>query len=177
VLGSDVVPQLVDYARQGCPPDWQFAVVQDVRIPFEKNVADFASFFSVFTHLLHEESFCYLMEARRVLKPGGLIVFSFLEFQHNWEVFRSTFKELLKGRPSVHLNMFMSRDAIELWARELGMSIIDFRGASDAFIELPEPVIHDDGTRSEGMVALGQSVCVLRNDKVPGDGRLRRLMA
>src|SRR5438093_8063384 len=76
VLGTDVVPELVDYARMGCPPNWQFAVVDDIRIPFAKNEADFASFFSVFTHLLYEESFCYLIEARKVVKPGGLIVFS-----------------------------------------------------------------------------------------------------
>ena len=35
--------------------------------------------FSVFTHLLHEESFIYLEDFKRVLKPGGSVVFSFLE--------------------------------------------------------------------------------------------------
>jgi len=174
VLGTDVVPQLIEYARLGCPLDWEFAVVEGVRIPFARDVADFAAFFSVFTHLLYEESFCYLMEARRVVKPGGLVVFSFLEFQQHWAIFRSTVKALRHGGGSVHLNMFVSRDTIELWARELGMSIIDIRSGSDAFIELPEPVVHDDGRRSAGKTAFGQSVCVLRNDKSYGDGRLRR---
>jgi ubiquinone/menaquinone biosynthesis C-methylase UbiE len=55
-LGTDVVQQLLDYARDGCPPAWQFALVEDIRIPFPDNCADYACFFSVFTHLLHEES-------------------------------------------------------------------------------------------------------------------------
>ena len=63
VLGTDVVPELIDYAKIGCPPTWQFTVVEDIRIPFAENEADFASFFSVFTHLLFEESFCYLLES------------------------------------------------------------------------------------------------------------------
>lgn len=165
VLGTDVVPELVDYARTGCPPSWQFVVVEDIRIPLADDEADFASFFSVFTHLLFQESFCYLLEARRVVKPGGTIVFSFLEFEQNWEVFKDSYKALRHGLPQLHLTMFTDRNAVEVWARHLGMSIIDIRAGTDAFIELAAPIVHDDGTRSEGKVAFGQSVCVLRNDK------------
>jgi|SRR5690348_9556181 len=167
VLGTDVVPELIDYAKIGCPPSWQFTVVEDIRIPFAENEADFASFFSVFTHLLFEESFCYLLEARRVVKPGGTIVFSFLEFEQNWQVFNDAYKAVRHGLPQLHLTMFMDRAACETWARRLGLSIIDIRAGSDAFVELAGPVVHDDGTRSEGTVAFGQSVCVLRNDKTP----------
>jgi len=172
VLATDVVPEFVDYARIGCPANWQFAVVEDTRIPFAKDEADFASFFSVFTHLLYEESFSYLIEARRVVKPGGFIVFSFLEFEHNWQIFKDTVKAVRQRRPIVHLNMFIGRDAIEQWARRLGMSIIDIRTASDPFVELVEPVIYDDGKRSEDKVAFEQSVCVLRNDKVQHERRV-----
>ena len=172
VLGTDVVPELIDYAKIGCPPTWQFTVVEDIRIPFAENEADFASFFSVFTHLLFEESFCYLLEARRVVKPGGTIVFSFLEFEQNWQVFNDAYKALRHGLPQLHLTTFMDRTACEAWARHLGMSIIDIRAGTDTFIELPGPVVHDDGSRSEGKVAFGQSVCVLRNDKVPREKRV-----
>jgi SAM-dependent methyltransferase len=169
VLGTDVVPELLDYARIGCPPTWQFALVEDIRIPFPKHDADFASFFSVFTHLLHEETYCYLAEARRVVKPGGLIVFSFLEFEHNWKVFNDTARAVREGRPDVHLNMFIGRDAIQIWAHHLGMTIVDVRAATDHFINLPDSVITDNGERIEGSVALGQSICVLRNDKARRD--------
>lgn len=165
VLATDVVQELLDYARIGCPPDWEFRLVDDVRIPFGNNEADVAAFFSVFTHLLHDECYCYLVEARRVVKPGGLIVFSFLEFEQNWQIFKGDWQALQEGRPRVHLNSFIGRDAIDVWARHLGMAIVDIRSGTEAFIELPVPVTRDDGARLEGAAALGQSICVLRNDK------------
>jgi ubiquinone/menaquinone biosynthesis C-methylase UbiE len=165
VLGTDVVPELLDYAQNGCPPQWQFRLVEGTRIPFGNNEADVAAFFSVFSHLLHDESYCYLVEARRVVKPGGTIVFSFLEFEQNWDIFKGDWQALLDGRSRVHLNSFIGRDAIEVWARHLGMAIVDIRSGTDAFIELPAPVVGDDGARTEGSVAFGQSICVLRNDK------------
>lgn len=164
-LGTDVVQELLDYARQGCPPAWQFVRVDDIRIPFADNTADWACFYSVFTHLLHEESYCYLLEARRVVKPGGRIVFSFLEYAHNWDIFKSTSDVIQAGGTNVHLNMFIGRDAIEAWTRHLGMTIVDIRAATDPFVALSRPVAYDDGRRVEGMAALGQSVCVVANDK------------
>jgi ubiquinone/menaquinone biosynthesis C-methylase UbiE len=127
-LGTDVVQQLLDYAREGCPASWQFALVEDIRIPFPDDCADFACFFSVFTHLLHEESYCYLLEAQRVVKPGGRMVFSFLEYAHNWDIFKSTYDVIRANRSNVHLNVFIGRDAIEAWTKHLGMTIVDLRG-------------------------------------------------
>ena len=164
-LGIDVVRELLDYAQEDCPAAWEFALVEDIRIPFADNCADMACFFSVFTHLLHEETYCYLLEARRVVKPGGRIVFSFLEFEHNWEIFESTYKTIRANGNNVHLTTFIGRDAIESWARHLGMTIIEIRIASDPFITLSRPISYDDGRQFENVAALGQSVCVLRNDK------------
>jgi SAM-dependent methyltransferase len=164
-LGTDVVRELLDYARQGCPPSWRFELVEDIRIPFQDNSADFATFFSVFTHLLHEESYCYLLEARRVVKPGGKIVFSFLEFEHNWPIFEATVNAVREGGATVHLNTFIGRDAVAAWASHLGLTIVEIHAATEPFIALSRPVTYDDGRRAEGMAALGQSVCVLQNDK------------
>lgn len=164
-LGTDVVQELLDYARNGCPDSWQFALVEDIRIPFPDNSVDLACFFSVFTHLLHEESYCYLLEARRVVKPGGKIVFSFLEYEHNWQVFEDTFSTILRGGASVHLNTFIGRDAIEAWTNHLGLKILEMHAATEPFIELSRPITYDDGRKVEGVAALGQSVCVLGNDK------------
>ncbi len=164
-LGTDVVQELLDYARNGCPASWQFALVEDLRIPFPDNSVDLACFFSVFTHLLPEESYCYLFEARRVVKPGGKIVFSFLEYEHNWQIFEDTVMAMQGGGTSVHLNTFIGRDAIEAWTDHLGLKILTMHAATERFIELSRPITYDDGRRVEGVAALGQSVCVLGNDK------------
>jgi SAM-dependent methyltransferase len=172
LLGTDVVRELLDYAKEGCPASWQFVEVEDIRIPFADNSADFATFFSVFTHLLQEESYCYLLEARRVVKPGGRIVFSFLEYEYNWTIFEDTCGVIRGGGTNVHLNMFIGRDAIEAWARHAGFSIAEFHAATEPFIDLSRPITWDDGRRVEGKAALGQSICVLVNDKpvVRGSG-------
>src|ERR1700704_3527549 len=69
-LGIDVVPELVDYARTLVGrTDWRFEVAEGFRIPEQDCRADVVCFFSVFTHLLHEQSYLYLQEAKRVLKP------------------------------------------------------------------------------------------------------------
>src|SRR4051812_14631544 len=78
-LGTDIVPELVSYARKLVDrPDWRFQLVKGIDIPENDAQADVVCFFSVFTHLSHEDSYRYLCEAKRVLKPGGKIVFSFL---------------------------------------------------------------------------------------------------
>jgi SAM-dependent methyltransferase len=77
-LGIDIVPEFISYARELVRrPNWRFEIAKGLSIPEEDGVADLVCFFSVFTHLLHEQTYCYLEEARRVLKPGGKIVFSF----------------------------------------------------------------------------------------------------
>jgi SAM-dependent methyltransferase len=165
-LGTDVVPELLDYARRGCPPSWQFEVVEGLRIPFADSCADFATFFSVFTHLLHEESFAYLVEARRVVRPGGTIVFSFLEFGLHWDVFEATAIATMRGQPTGHLNVFIGRDAIEAWAAHLGLEVVAIHAGTDPFI----PALPADpatGAAAAPAQGLGQSVCVLRNRKAP----------
>ncbi|MEP6941987.1 MAG: class I SAM-dependent methyltransferase [Betaproteobacteria bacterium] len=165
VLATDVVPEFLDYAKEGCPATWQFAEVDDVRIPFPDDCADFACFFSVFTHLLHEESYCYLLEAQRVVKPGGVVVFSFLEFEDNWQTFENTYKNIRDGRDNDHLNTFIGRDVIKAWAAHTDLTVIEVRGAHDPFVELSRPIDFDDGHRAQKRSAMGQSVCAMRNSK------------
>jgi ubiquinone/menaquinone biosynthesis C-methylase UbiE len=79
-LGTDVVPELLAYAESRCKrPDWRFEPVGGLVIPAADQTADVVMFFSVFTHLAARESAAYLAEAKRVLKPGGIIVASFLD--------------------------------------------------------------------------------------------------
>lgn len=162
-FGTDVVPDLIAYARSTVGrPDWRFEVIDGFTIPEADGVADMVCFFSVFTHLLHEQTYLYLEEASRVLKPGGKIVLSFLEFalEYHWGVFISSLGEMRAARPQP-LQMFLDRSALTQFARHLGLTIDEFRDGTDRFIPLPQRVVFENGVVYEDFAEFGQSVCVL----------------
>ena len=161
-LGIDIVPELLDYARNLCNrADWRFELGEGLTIPEQDGAADMVSFFSVFTHLLHEHSYLYLQEARRVLRSGGKVVFTFVEFAipSHWAVFESSLASLGAPQP---LSQFVSRDGIAAWASHLGFEIEAIHDGDKPHIPLPHPVTTDHGKVMEEMGNLGQSVCVLR---------------
>jgi len=148
-LGFDLVPELVEHAKRIVDrPEWRFEVIDHIEIPEGEGVADMVCFFSVLTHLLHEQGYWYLEEAKRVLRPGGRILFSFLEFTEpgHWRVFADTL-EGTKQRFTFPLNVFIDRDALPIWAEHLGMELVEIRGAA-------EDVVPGGN--------LGQAICVLQ---------------
>jgi SAM-dependent methyltransferase len=160
-LGIDVVPDLVDYARTFVDrADWRFEVTDGLHIAVDNDVADMVCFFSVFTHLLHEQSYAYLREAKRVLKPGGKIVFSFLDFAIpcHWDIFEGNLAATTGDYP---LNMFMSRDGIRVWADHLQLEVAAMHNGDAPHIPLSHAVTLSDGRVMEEYGHLGQSVCVL----------------
>jgi SAM-dependent methyltransferase len=162
-VGTDVVPQLLDYARRKVGrPDFRFEMVDAIQLPVPDAEADFVAFFSVFTHLLHEESYVYLQEAYRALRPGGKVVFSFLEFrlQGAWPVFEANLDWVRKRYHAGHLNVFMHRADLTLWAERLGFELVAFQDGATPFI----PVAAESATETvpAGTYALGQSACILR---------------
>lgn len=164
-LGIDIVPALVEYARElVARPDWRFEVGQGLTIPEQDAQADVVCFFSVFTHLKHEETYQYLLEAKRVLKPTGKIIFSFLEFAnpHHWGVFQHNVTFSALDKP---LDQFMSLDAIKIWAYHLDMQVLTLSKAGQ--IRLSREFQVDDGSVLKGTVLLGQSVCVLSQTPYP----------
>ncbi len=162
-LGIDIVPELVDHARQiVARPDWRFEVAKGLSIPEKDGVVDIACFFSVFTHLLHEQSYVYLQEAKRVLKPGGKIVFSFLDFTipDHWHVLEANLIDLeLNSHP---LNMFISKDAIRVWAEHLGLEVVAIEDGNTNYVPLSKPIVYENGAVFDKLGTLGQSVCALR---------------
>jgi hypothetical protein len=91
-------------------------------------------------------------------------VFSFLEYRadKHWKEFENVVAAA--DRPHA-LTVFLSRDAIEVWARRLGLEIVSVIDGEKPHVPLPQPVTYDDGTVVEGLATLGptgQSVCVLR---------------
>jgi ubiquinone/menaquinone biosynthesis C-methylase UbiE len=151
-LGTDVVPQLLNFAREKCPAAFRFELVEDLTIPADDCSADIVSVFSVFTHLRHEESYLYLREIHRVLRPLGRVILSFVEFAepYHWSIFNDTVYNAELGLQP-HLNQFIERNALQAWADHLGF-------ATERFIYGHESSI----PTNNGPAAFGQSVAILR---------------
>lgn len=144
--------------------NWRFEVARGLTIPERDGRADVVCFFSVFTHLRHEETYLYLQEAKRVLKPTGKIIFSFLEFPnpHHWQVFENNMDSVAKDKP---LNQFMSLDAIKIWAYHLEMQIVSLNRAGK--VALSQEFQLEDGHVLKDSAMLGQSVCVISKRPQP----------
>ena len=145
-IGTDVVRALLDYAATKCRPEFRFVLHRELSIPRAPASLDIACAFSVFTHLLHHESFAYLEEMRRVVRPGGRIVFSFLEFAEpaHWSVFEQTV-QARRGGANPPLNQFIERNVIASWTAHLRLS-------TPTFI---------DASTNTGSGALGQATAIL----------------
>jgi SAM-dependent methyltransferase len=160
--GTDVVPQLLEYARAICAqPSWEFVETDGASIPFPDGSADFVCMFSVVTHVLHEQSFRYFLEASRCLRAGGRLVVSFLEFRvpSHWAIFEAS---ALAADPGCHHNQFVDRDAIAAWAGHSGLEVESIRGGDTMHIPIPEEIVFESGDRQGSLGSLGQLVAVLR---------------
>lgn len=132
-LGIDIVQALLDYAASKSPPSYRFMLNRTLHIPAPDASADMLCAFSVFTHLLHTETYLYLEDIRRVLRPGGRLVFSFLEFaaSEHWSMFAATVEAHRTGTLP-HLNQFIERDVVDLWCDKLGYVREAFISGTDA---------------------------------------------
>ena len=145
--GLDIVQALLDYAKSKTPASYRYILNKQLALPVDDASADFVTAFSVFTHLLHAESYIYMEEAQRALKPGGKLVFSFIEFRQpeHWPAFEGEIVTRKSGLDAV-LNTFIDRHAIRVWAAKLNFGTVDFIDALDAPF---------------GGAPLGQSVAIL----------------
>jgi len=145
--GTDIVQRLLDYAKSISPNHYVYKLHRALSVPAQSESLDMISAFSLFTHLLHHETYLYLEDGHRALKKGGRFVFSFLELAlpEHWNIFSNTVDDLRAGKP-VPLNTFIERIAIKAWAEKTGFEVVSF-----------EPANLD-----VGMCALGQSVVVLQ---------------
>jgi SAM-dependent methyltransferase len=163
-LGTDVNVRLLQYARETAGRiDFRYHEVDSTFIPEKDNVADMVVLFSVGTHMLNEEFYIYLADAQRVLKPNGRIIFSFLDFQttQGCSVFESMVTTVRSGRTMPHLNAFVGRCDVPVWAKMLGMPIIEIIPGDIPFAESSERTRSVIG-RSVAGEKLGQSVAVLK---------------
>jgi len=141
-LGLDIVQTMLDYAKTVSDPSYRFAMNTELSIPAPDASCDVIAFFSVVTHLLHEESYRYLRDARRAVKPDGRVALTFLESRQNWSIFERVVE--VSADPSIQepLVMFIERPMLEVWADRLGFEIerIISPGPSEQMFAVLRPI-------------------------------------
>ena len=150
--GTDVVPAFLKHAKSISPKHFQYTRVDQIKIPERDERADFVTFFSVATHLQLFETYNYLQEARRVAKPSGVVVVTFMELGNpaHWQIFQHTAVVARQGL-LVHLNMFFEPSMLQIMADHLGLAI-------EKVFPAGAPFIPSEG----GLKSFSQSIAVLR---------------
>jgi ubiquinone/menaquinone biosynthesis C-methylase UbiE len=135
-----------------CNVTWIKQTTSRFNLP-EKSV-DMMCAFSVFTHMEHEDSYRYLKDALRIVKPLGRFIFSCLPLTLpcSKEIFLNSASLDLKTRWSYVRNVTTSVDHMEEIARLAGWVPLRWYAADEANIRL---------TDNEEMYAFGQASCVL----------------
>lgn len=78
VLGCDITPKMVEWCNDHLP--FAEAALNELSppLPYDDSSVDLVYAFSVMTHLSEELQRAWVQECRRVLKPGGYLLFSTL---------------------------------------------------------------------------------------------------
>lgn len=133
-IGTDIVQEFVDELKRKCP-GFDAYVHREPTIRAADQSLDMVFHWSVFTHISPEECFLYLQDGFRALKPGGKMVFSFLEMTDpsHFAIFENRLERLRGKRKVQLLDTFLHRDWIAAWALRIGFSAPEFtEGADDS---------------------------------------------
>jgi len=131
-IGADVVPELIQELALQCP-GYKVELNMTPTIVAPDASLDLVFHWSVFTHLYPSEAYLYTADAFRALKPGGKMIFSFLELEdpaHD-RIWESSLRHLRKGHVAEQLDAFLHRDWIRRFARDAGFAEPQFTDGSD----------------------------------------------
>jgi SAM-dependent methyltransferase len=130
--GADIAKPLVDYLNSKCS-GYDAVVHRDLTVDAPDASLDMVFHWSVFTHLYPEECYLYMADAFRALKPGGTMVFSFLEFENvkHHQIFYNRVSAFRKHGWANLLDTFLHRDWIKVWAQHIGFEGVAFTDGTD----------------------------------------------
>jgi len=145
--GADVVPELLEEIERQCP-GYETVIELDQSLASPSRTLDMVCAWSVFTHLHPPEIYLFIRDAHRCLKPGGTLMFTFLEMEEpeHERVWHAVQRHVQSAVPAEQLDTFLHRDWIHRYARDAGFEEPRFT----------------DGTDSSNHPELWQSLAVLR---------------
>ncbi|MEL6541552.1 MAG: class I SAM-dependent methyltransferase [Pseudomonadota bacterium] len=120
-IGADVVPELLEEIERQCP-GYATVIELDQAIAAPSRSLDLVCAWSVFTHLTPPETYLFIRDVFRTLKPGGKLLFTFLEMEepeHN-RVWEAVQRHVQAAVPPEQLDTFLHRDWIRRYARDAG---------------------------------------------------------
>lgn len=131
--GADVVPELLAELADKCP-NYETILNFTPQIMADDATLDIVFHWSVFTHLYPAESYIYTRDAFRALKPGGKMIFSFLELEEpaHDRVWNANLGHIEAGYRAEQLDAFLHRDWICRFARDAGFSAPQFTDGLDS---------------------------------------------
>ena len=141
VLGCDITPKMVDWCNEHLP--FAEAAVNELSppLPYGDATFDLVYAFSVMTHLSEDLQHAWMQECRRVLKPGGYLLFStlgeyFISRNRLTEAERSSFAGgnlVVLYEDSAGTSLCSAYHPPEYVGRELAgdLEVIGFRAAAD----------------------------------------------
>lgn len=132
-MGADIVDAFVAELKRKCP-DFEAVVNRRPTIVAGDSSLDLVFHWSVFTHITPEDCFLYMEDIFRALKPGGKLVFSFLEMTdpRHYSVFESRLQRLRRKKRLQLPDTFLHRDWISLWADKIGFGNVAFTDGDDS---------------------------------------------
>jgi SAM-dependent methyltransferase len=130
--GVDIVEGFVSELTRKCP-GFEARVHREPTIEADDASLDMLFHWSVFTHIAPEECFLYLEDSFRALKPGGRLVFSFLELTDtdHYSIFENRIERLRSKKKLRLLDTFLHRDWVSLWAERIGFKGLRFTAGQD----------------------------------------------
>lgn len=152
-VGIDISRHMLREAALRTPPgpckvEWRHQVKPDFEMPAAS--VDMMAAFSVFTHMEAEDTFRYLEEAAKIVRPGGKFVFSCLPLSlaYGRQVFQASAKLDLAERWSQVRDVATSVEMTEQIAAMAGWKVTRWYPGDQVSVE--------------GFGPLGQSTCVLQ---------------
>lgn len=131
--GADIEGRMVAYLKAK-NPGYDAVVHRKLSIDAPDASLDMIFLWSVFTHLYPEECYLYLRDMYRALKPGAKVLLSFLELENpeHRQIFQRRVEQFSKRGWSSTLDAFLHRNALRIWAEELGFRGLQFTDGQDA---------------------------------------------